>query len=399
MSQAPLSIGANKPGITYRQEDTNRARAIATHHAGAAAPSYAETHIAWMDTSGTPWKLKIYDGADWITSGEYNAVTNTFIPYVGTAPIRLINHVADSGAANAYVLAPTHAVPAYTVGQIVTLRPANANTGACTLALSALSAKAIKLNNGDDPHANAMRVGGVYALMYDGVNWQLLNPTWPFGGLAFLDVLDEDDFASNSATRPPSQQSVAQYIADNAAGAYEHLATATASASASLDFTGIFTDDYSCFDFVLLGLQATSATLGDWGVRTSANGGVTWGASNGVYSWKSFGVVQLGGSSTDETAVASVSNQPTSHRFHLHNGAHSTAAASLSGRVRVMNMPDALRWTTFESQLVSVPANSGAMTRAVGGRTTAEVNDAIRFFVSNGTIAAGTIHCYGVKNS
>ena len=34
------------------------------------------------------------------------------------------------------------------------------------------------------------------------------------GGLATLDILDEDDFATNSATRPPSQQSTAVYITD-----------------------------------------------------------------------------------------------------------------------------------------------------------------------------------------
>ena len=37
--------------------------------------------------------------------------------------------------------------------------------------------------------------------------------TLGLGGLATLDILDEDDFASDSATRPPSQQSTKEYIA------------------------------------------------------------------------------------------------------------------------------------------------------------------------------------------
>ena len=379
MSQAPLSIGANKPGLTYRQEDTLRARAIATHHAGAAAPAYTETHIAWMDTSGTPWKLKIYDGADWITTGEFNAVTDTFIPYVGTSPIRLINHVADTGVANAYVLAPTHAVPAYSVGQIVTLRPVNANTGACTLALSALSAKAIKLNNGNDPHANALRAGGVYALMYDGVNWQLLNPTWPFGGLAFLDVLDEDDFASDSATRPPSQQSVKQYLADNGSGALEHLASATASASAALDFTGIFDDGHVMYEFVAENITATLAA------RTSTDGGTTFTASANAY----VGTAQSVSFASTPVVTNSYAGA-TSARL-------SSGSSNVNSTIRVFRMSEALP-TMIMSDGISNQSGGHFAEVYKQIRNANEINNAIRFMNVSGNIS-GTIHCYGLRNS
>lgn len=40
------------------------------------------------------------------------------------------------------------------------------------------------------------------------------------GGLATVDILDEDDFASNSSNRPPSQQSVSQHIIGRGAPAF-----------------------------------------------------------------------------------------------------------------------------------------------------------------------------------
>lgn len=66
-------------------------------------------------------------------------------------------------------------------------------TGANTAALFDLTAAGLALL--DDADAAAQRT------------------TLGLGGLATLDILDEDDMASDSATRPPSQQSVKAYVA------------------------------------------------------------------------------------------------------------------------------------------------------------------------------------------
>jgi hypothetical protein len=71
--------------------------------------------------------------------------------------------------------------------------------------------------------------------LLDDANASAQRTTLGLGGLATLDVLDEDNMATNSATRPPSQQSVKAYV-DAAAvtaggvGSYvfAHRATATA---------------------------------------------------------------------------------------------------------------------------------------------------------------------------
>lgn len=177
MTQATTQIGAGQSGLAYRSADNDGKRALLNHHKGSAAPSYAEAGIIWLDDNATPWKLKTYDGADWITLGEVNATNNTFQPYNGTATPRVLHHAGDTGSANTYAIAPAPAITAYATGQIVTLRPGNANTGAATINVNSLGAKSIKLLSGANPAAGALLTTGVYILMYDGTNFVVLNPS------------------------------------------------------------------------------------------------------------------------------------------------------------------------------------------------------------------------------
>lgn len=185
MSQSTPTIGANKTGLQYRQEDNDGKKALLNHHKGSTAPSYKEAGMIWLDDAATPWLLKFYDGADWITLGEVNATANTFNPFTGTAAPKLLNYAPDSGAANAYAVTPVPAITSYVAGQAVMLKPANANSGAATLAVSGLTAKNIKLPDGTNPGANAMLTTGIYTLVYDGTNFILTNPAIT-GGMAIL---------------------------------------------------------------------------------------------------------------------------------------------------------------------------------------------------------------------
>jgi hypothetical protein len=176
MTQATPIIGANKSGLVYRQEDNDGKRALLNHHKGSGAPSYAEAGMIWLDDSATPWLLKAYDGTDWIVLGALNATANTFLPYAGSAGLRLLNYAADTGSANVYAVAPSPAITVYATGQVVTLKPVNANTGASTLNVNSLGAKNIKMPDGSALPTGAMSASGVYALMYDGTNFVLMNP-------------------------------------------------------------------------------------------------------------------------------------------------------------------------------------------------------------------------------
>lgn len=214
MSQASPSIGANKSGLQYRGEDNAGKAALLSNHKGNTAPTYATAGMIWVDDNTSPWRIKFFDGGDWIVIGTVNPTTNAFTPFLGTGVLKFINYADDSGdEAGEYIVDPTPSVSTLAVGMTVTLRPVNNNAGVSTLNVSGTGNKSIKLTSGDDPHAGALLTTGMYFLVYDGANFVLLNPSYAFGSAAFVDVIDEDDMATDSATRPPSQQSVKAHVA------------------------------------------------------------------------------------------------------------------------------------------------------------------------------------------
>lgn len=87
------------------------------------------------------------------------------------------------GSADVQTLTPNQTVTAYAAGlSSFTFKAGFTNTGACTLNVSALGAKSIKLTNGSNPHAGAITAGGYYSVIYDGTNFILLNPNMNAGG-------------------------------------------------------------------------------------------------------------------------------------------------------------------------------------------------------------------------
>ena len=107
MTQATPTV-PNGSGAAYRT-DANAARsALLNHHKGATAPTYAEAGILWLDDSATPWLMKMYDGADWITLGAVNATTNAFTSDLDTdgtladnSDVKIVSQKAVKTYANA----------------------------------------------------------------------------------------------------------------------------------------------------------------------------------------------------------------------------------------------------------------------------------------------------------
>lgn len=179
MSQSNPILGANLPGLTYRSQDNNAKQALLNHHKGGSAPAYAEAGIIWLDDSSSPWKLKFFDGSDWITLGEVNTTSNTFTPYLGTSALVQSQsaYIADTGSANAYAIAPSPSIGAYATGQVFFVKPANTNTGASTINVNGLGAKNIKMLDGTSLPAGVILASGIHIVMYDGTNFVLLNPS------------------------------------------------------------------------------------------------------------------------------------------------------------------------------------------------------------------------------
>lgn len=176
MSQASPTIGANKSGLVYRQEDNDGKKALLSHHKGAAAPTYAEAGTLWLDDSATPWRLKLFDGSDWIVMGALHAASNSFLPYVGATALRLCAFAADTGSANACAVSPLPAPPQHQNGQMVVLMPAHDVTGATTLALGDLDVRDVVRDDGSALQAGDMRAGRVYVLVYNGTHFVVTNP-------------------------------------------------------------------------------------------------------------------------------------------------------------------------------------------------------------------------------
>lgn len=80
----------------------------------------------------------------------------------------------DTGAANAYVVSLPTAPQSYDAGLTITMRAANANTGASTINVDGLGAKTIKRYNGDPLIAGDILVGQLVVLGYDGTDFRLV---------------------------------------------------------------------------------------------------------------------------------------------------------------------------------------------------------------------------------
>lgn len=85
-------------------------------------------------------------------------------------------YAADAGAADAYVIALSPALTAYIEGMPVFFKAANANTGASTLDVNGLGAIAVKRSVSAELVEGDILAGQICCVVYDGVNFQLLNP-------------------------------------------------------------------------------------------------------------------------------------------------------------------------------------------------------------------------------
>lgn len=65
--------------------------ALQSCHSGPSRPDYAVTGMWWINTSGTPWIVNVFDGTDDIQVATLNANTNTFQVTLGADAIGTLN--------------------------------------------------------------------------------------------------------------------------------------------------------------------------------------------------------------------------------------------------------------------------------------------------------------------
>jgi hypothetical protein len=86
----------------------------------------------------------------------------------------------DGGAADAYTLTPTNALPAYGNRMVAIFSPTVNGTGACTLNISGLGPKAVKSVSGAALTLGDLIVGYAYPVIYNGTEFRLMSITKNF---------------------------------------------------------------------------------------------------------------------------------------------------------------------------------------------------------------------------
>jgi len=179
--------------------------------------------------------------------------------------------------------------------------------------------------------------------------------------------------------------------ASGGSGSLIFIASATASNSASIDFTSGINSTYSHYIIELDNVVfANSAALY---LRTSTNGGSSYDSGASDYCWNyaalrnSSAYLGVGNGSSAQIELGTIVSVGSGH--------------SVSGQVHL--------WTPSAASSVKVSADiigGSALVNtevqrfmAQGSRLTNADVDAIRFFLSSGNITSGTFRLYGVANT
>lgn len=205
-----------------------------------------------------------------------------------------------SGAANAIILSPVPAVLAYAGGQMFAFLATASNTGATTIALSALAAKSVVKSGGAALVAGDITSGDLVVVMYDGTKFFMWTPPDPFNsvgangtipmarsaaaqGVAYVAALNKAIYGftyQNNVADAVNDLDIAAGGAMDATGAYflvggaltkqSDVAWAVGNAAGMLDTGAVGNSDYYLFvigrsdtgvvDY-LSSLSATSPTM------------------------------------------------------------------------------------------------------------------------------------------
>lgn len=135
-----------------------------------------ETWTVTPNASGTvTGSVRLSDAAQF-TAGTVDESWNPLVPQSDVIQAGIQSWVAtywvDAGWDDAYVVALTPTLTAYTTWQRVWIKVSTANTGACNVNIDSLGSKSIKTKDGNDPQSGAVRVG-INEFVYDGTNMVL----------------------------------------------------------------------------------------------------------------------------------------------------------------------------------------------------------------------------------
>lgn len=182
--------------ITYAQFPITPSSAPTTNYQVANKKYVDDTAVAGAPNASTTTKGIVQEATQAQTDAKTTSGSTGAELYVNPGTVRstqLSDYVAsDTGAADAYVIAPSPVITAYAAGQRFTFKAAHANTTASTLNVNALGTKTIKkLGNSTDLVANDIILNQIVEVEYDGTVMQMMSPS----GKNFVDIATNQTIA------------------------------------------------------------------------------------------------------------------------------------------------------------------------------------------------------------
>lgn len=204
------------------------------------------------------------------------------------------------------------------------------------------------------------------------------------------EVLDEDDMASDSATKLATQQSVKAYVDAkvDTNDRWEIISETTVSNDATIDFTGFDAARFNDYRIEMRSVLPSTDGVQLY-LRFSTDGGSTYDAGTG-YDWIGYGIA--GGlvndnhvEGTSQIVVAGPGN----------NIGTAAGEYGVTGSIEIMR-PDMATDTVCEfSTTYRGNLGKSRVNKGWGHRMTTTAVDAARLFASSGNLASGSITFMG----
>jgi hypothetical protein len=214
----------------------------------------------------------------------------------------------------------------------------------------------------------------------------IISPDWTSLNASVAAIADDDllalyDTSGSSHVKITASELLA-YL-----GAPHLLATATASASATIDFdlTDWTNSDYMAYLLVFDHVAPATDNVDPW-IRTSTDGGANFDAGASDYRW-----THLRQSESANVQAGSAADTKIVMEVNQGNAANETG----SGWVLLYNPSEAKYGTVTYQYAGQDTAGSVRHSAGSGKRVTAADVDAIRFMFSSGNVASGTFRLYG----
>ena len=174
-----------------------------------------------------------------------------------------------------------------------------------------------------------------------------------------------------------------------ASGTWERLSTATASASATVDFTGL-SSSYVAYKVVFSHVVPATDNVNLW-LRTSTDGGSSFDAGASDYGWANSAYF-------DSAATNNFGDAADSEiSFTGNNNTGTGTGEQMSGVLHLLNSSAAQYAQAVWQGSMANQNGVHLYYSGAGRRLSAADVDAIRFLFSSGNIASGQFDLYGMK--